>query len=122
MLIEIITIGDELLSGNVLDTNTQFLSDHLFRHGFMVEYHTGLRDDETKMVTAFETASDRADIVLVTGGLGFIGSNFIRYILKKYQGEQCQDIPNGQESNIKKRLSTQKEEKFLNTQIWRVLV
>ncbi|HLD45880.1 MAG TPA: molybdopterin-binding protein, partial [bacterium] len=88
MLIEIITIGDELLSGNVLDTNTQFLSDHLFRHGFMVEYHTGLRDDETKMVTAFETASDRADIVLVTGGLGPTADDFTIEMAAKTFGKK----------------------------------
>lgn len=76
MQIEIITIGDEILSGNVVDTNTAFLSDKLWLAGFEVAYHTGVRDDAAKIKEALLIAADRAEVVIVTGGLGPTADDF----------------------------------------------
>lgn len=70
MIVEILTIGDEILSGNVLDTNKQFLSDELWRNGFLVKHHASVCDDEEAIIDALHRAQGRADIVLCTGGLG----------------------------------------------------
>lgn len=70
MIVEILTIGDEILSGNVLDTNKRFLSDELWRNGFLVKHHTSVCDDEEAIIDALHRAQGRAAIVLCTGGLG----------------------------------------------------
>lgn len=67
---EIIAIGDEIIAGNIIDTNTAYLSDFLWRQGYDVAYHTSVRDDESKIREALIKAGGRAKIVLVTGGLG----------------------------------------------------
>ena len=70
MIIEILTIGDEILSGNILDTNKQYLSDQSWSKGLKVAYHSGVCDDEKDIHDALLLAADRADVVLCTGGLG----------------------------------------------------
>ena len=70
MKVEILTIGDEILAGNIVDTNKAYLSDQLWQNGFSIEYHSGVRDDEDQIQAAFLEASQRADIVIVTGGMG----------------------------------------------------
>ncbi|EKD41325.1 MAG: hypothetical protein ACD_73C00768G0004 [uncultured bacterium] len=70
MRAEIITIGDEVLAGNVVDTNTTFLADQLWLNGIIVSYHAAVRDDESDIIRALDMATSRSDLVLVTGGLG----------------------------------------------------
>jgi nicotinamide-nucleotide amidase len=67
---EILTIGDELLRGEILDSNKSFLSDRLLTVDAEVRWHTSVLDDPDDMVDAFRRAAGRADIVLVSGGLG----------------------------------------------------
>jgi nicotinamide-nucleotide amidase len=70
MRAEIIAIGDELTSGQSLDTNTQWLSQRLGELGIPVAFHTTVGDDLETNVAAFRAAISRADIVVSTGGLG----------------------------------------------------
>lgn len=70
MKIELISIGDEILSGDILNTNVQYLSRAFWELGFEVARHTGVRDDETDIRAALMVARERADIVVCTGGLG----------------------------------------------------
>jgi nicotinamide-nucleotide amidase len=70
MIAEIISIGSELVSGQGLDTNSQWLSRALGRAGIAVHFHTTLGDDLRENVAAFRVAITRADLVLMTGGLG----------------------------------------------------
>jgi nicotinamide-nucleotide amidase len=67
---EIISIGSELVSGENLDTNSQWLSRGLEHAGISVRFHTTLGDDLAENVAAFRIAIGRADLVLMTGGLG----------------------------------------------------
>lgn len=67
---EIIAVGSELLLGGRLDTNSIFLSDRLAALGVEVRFKVVVGDDETDIVTALRTAVGRADVVLLTGGLG----------------------------------------------------
>ncbi|MEQ1826711.1 MAG: molybdopterin-binding protein [Pirellula sp.] len=67
---EIISIGDELTSGQRLDTNSKWLSERLGDLGVKVVFHTTVGDTMEDNVDAFRTAVRRADIVLATGGLG----------------------------------------------------
>ena len=70
MKAEIVSIGSELVSGQSLDTNSQWLSRGLGNVGIPVRFHTTLGDDLDDNVAAFKIAVGRADLVLVTGGLG----------------------------------------------------
>ena len=67
---EIIAIGTELTSGAKLDTNTQWLSEQLSDLGIPVQFHTTVADDLDANVEVLKIAAGRADIVLITGGLG----------------------------------------------------
>lgn len=70
MQAEVISIGDELITGQRLDTNTQWLSQQLGELGIEVVRHSTVGDDLAGNVDAFRLAADRADIVVCTGGLG----------------------------------------------------
>ena len=67
---EIISIGTELLLGHVVDTNSSFLSCKLSELGIDVYHHTTVGDNPARLVEAIRKALGRADIVLMTGGLG----------------------------------------------------
>ncbi|MBM4123001.1 MAG: competence/damage-inducible protein A [Nitrospira sp.] len=67
---EIIAIGSELLLGGRMDTNSLFLTDGLAAAGVEVRYKSVVGDDEEDIVTAIRTAARRADVVVMTGGLG----------------------------------------------------
>jgi len=70
MLAEIITIGDEILIGQIVDTNSAYISKELNRIGVQVYQITSIQDDRQHILTALEDAKKRVDLVIVTGGLG----------------------------------------------------
>lgn len=70
MLAEIITIGDEILIGQIVDTNSAFISKELDKIGVKVYQITSVQDDRDHILTAFNNAKRNVDLVIVTGGLG----------------------------------------------------
>ena len=70
MDIEIITIGDEIVTGHVVDTNSTYLAHQLSEAGFFVRYMSSVGDSIEGMEEAFRLALKRAQIVITTGGLG----------------------------------------------------
>ncbi len=70
MKAEIITIGDELLRGEIVDSNKSLLSERLLGLDIETRFHTSVRDAPEDMVDAFRRAAERSDVVLVSGGLG----------------------------------------------------
>lgn len=70
MLAEIITIGDEILIGQIVDTNSAFISQQLNKIGVQVYQITSIQDDKEHILTTLAAAQQRAQLVLVTGGLG----------------------------------------------------
>lgn len=67
---EIITIGDELLIGQVLDTNSQWLAVFLSQAGIELVRRTSIGDDAIDIAQALDAANQRASIIIITGGLG----------------------------------------------------
>jgi nicotinamide-nucleotide amidase len=67
---EIVAVGSELVSGQKLDTNSQWLSRRLGELGVEARFHTAVGDDLAANVEVFRIASERADLVVVSGGLG----------------------------------------------------
>ena len=70
MFAEIITIGDEILIGQILDTNSAFIAKELNKIGISVYQITSVQDEREHILAALEEARSRAQIVIVTGGLG----------------------------------------------------
>jgi len=70
MKAEVLTIGDELLRGEIVDSNKAFLSDRLLSLDIETHFHASVRDVPADMIDAFRRAAERSDIVLVSGGLG----------------------------------------------------
>ncbi|MDL4838996.1 competence/damage-inducible protein A [Aquibacillus rhizosphaerae] len=67
---EIIAVGTELLLGQIANTNAQWLSQKLANQGISVYFHGVVGDNLERVKTAFQLASDRSDLIIVTGGLG----------------------------------------------------
>ncbi|MHB0756443.1 competence/damage-inducible protein A [Polaribacter sp. M15] len=70
MKAEIITIGDEILIGQIVDTNSQFIGQQLNKIGVSVYQITSIQDDQQHILNALQEAQNRVDIVIITGGLG----------------------------------------------------
>jgi len=70
MKAEIITIGDEILIGQIIDTNSQWIGQELNKIGVSVYQITSIQDDKQHILNAFKEAQERVDIVIITGGLG----------------------------------------------------
>ncbi|MDQ3392806.1 MAG: competence/damage-inducible protein A [Bacteroidota bacterium] len=81
---EIITIGDEILYGQILDTNTHWLSIELDRIGVRIVRKTTIGDQEGQILQVFSEAESRADIILITGGLGPTNDDLTKPTLSKY--------------------------------------
>jgi len=85
---EIISIGDELTSGQRLDTNSQWLSERLGEVGIRVLYHTTVADDLDANVRVFRAAAERADVVIASGGLGPTADDLTREVLAQLSGTE----------------------------------
>lgn len=88
MRAEIVSIGDELTSGQRLDTNSQWLSQRLYELGVQVLFHTTVADDLEANIAAFRQAVDRVDVVIATGGLGPTADDLTREVLAKLTGTE----------------------------------
>jgi len=84
MLAEIITIGDELLIGQVIDTNSAWIAEQLNMIGIKVHQITSISDDQNHILTTLREASERAQLILITGGLGPTKDDITKQTLCKY--------------------------------------
>lgn len=81
---EILAIGDELLYGQTLDTNSHYISAEMDKIGVRVVRRTTVGDNEGDILKAFAEAESRADIILITGGLGPTSDDLTKPCLAKY--------------------------------------
>jgi nicotinamide-nucleotide amidase len=81
---ELLTIGDEILYGQIVDTNSQWMSVALRDAGIQVIRKTSVGDVDSEIMNAFAEAEIRADIVLITGGLGPTSDDLTKPCLAKY--------------------------------------
>ncbi len=84
MKAEIITIGDEILIGQIVDTNSAFIAKELNNIGVSVYQITSVQDDKTHILKAFEAAESNVDIVIITGGLGPTKDDITKKTLAQY--------------------------------------
>ena len=81
---ELLTIGDEILYGQIVDTNSQWMSVALSNAGIKVVRKTSVGDQENEILAALAEAEKRADIILITGGLGPTSDDLTKPCLVKY--------------------------------------
>ena len=84
MKAEIITIGDELLVGQVVDTNSAWMAERLNEAGISLHQITSVHDDREHILQALDEAFARVDIVLTTGGLGPTKDDITKHVLCEY--------------------------------------
>ena len=86
MRAEIITIGDELLIGQVVDTNSAWMAERLNEVGISLHQITSVHDNREHILTALDEAFSRADLVLTTGGLGPTKDDITKHVMCEYFG------------------------------------
>lgn len=84
MLAEIITIGDEILIGQIVDTNSAWMAQKLNLAGIKVKQVTSVSDNKDHILEALNLASQRADLILITGGLGPTKDDITKKTLAEY--------------------------------------
>ena len=84
MLAEIITIGDEILIGQIVDTNSAWIAQQLDAIGVRVKQVSSVSDNRQHILNAFAEASTRADIIIATGGLGPTKDDITKKTLAEY--------------------------------------
>ncbi|MBO0356500.1 competence/damage-inducible protein A [Hymenobacter sp. BT186] len=82
--VEIMTIGDELLYGQVIDTNSAFMGQELAKIGLRVRQISSVSDRADEIVAALDQARQRARVVLITGGLGPTKDDLTKHVLARY--------------------------------------
>ncbi|TGD80571.1 competence/damage-inducible protein A [Hymenobacter wooponensis] len=87
-VVEIMTIGDELLYGQVIDTNSAFMGQELGKLGLRVRQITSVSDFADEIVAALDLARERANVVLMTGGLGPTKDDLTKHVLARYFGAE----------------------------------
>lgn len=86
MKTEIITIGDEILIGQIVDTNSAWISELFARNGVSVGRIVSVADRVSEICEAFDSALSRADVVIVTGGLGPTKDDITKHTIARYFG------------------------------------
>jgi len=81
---EIITIGDEILIGQIVDTNSAFIAKELNKIGISVYQITSIQDEKKHILTALKEAESRVDIIIVTGGLGPTKDDITKHTICEY--------------------------------------
>ena len=84
MVAEIITIGDEILIGQIVDTNSAWMAKQLNLHGISVKQVTSVSDDQSHIIEALDAARKRAGVILMTGGLGPTKDDITKITLARY--------------------------------------
>jgi len=84
MIAEIITIGDEILIGQIVDTNSAWIAHELNNIGIRVKQISSVSDDGQHILTALAEACNRADIILITGGLGPTKDDITKKTIAEY--------------------------------------
>ncbi|WP_299103343.1 competence/damage-inducible protein A [uncultured Winogradskyella sp.] len=84
MQAEIITIGDEILIGQVVDTNSAFLGAELNRVGISIYQITSIQDEKSHILKALKEAEENADIIIITGGLGPTKDDITKHTICEY--------------------------------------
>ncbi|HEL1982392.1 TPA: competence/damage-inducible protein A [Streptococcus suis] len=88
MKAELIAVGTEILTGQIINTNAQFLSEKCAELGIDVYFHTAVGDNENRLLSVLEVASQRSDLVILCGGLGPTEDDLTKQTLATFLGRK----------------------------------
>lgn len=88
MKAELIAVGTEILTGQIVNTNAQFLSEKFAELGIDVYFHTAVGDNEQRLLSVLEVASQRSDMVVLCGGLGPTDDDLTKQTLARFLGKK----------------------------------
>lgn len=88
MKAELIAVGTEILTGQIVNTNAQFLSEKCAELGIDVYFHTAVGDNEQRLLSVLEVASKRSEIVILCGGLGPTEDDLTKQTLATFLGRK----------------------------------
>ncbi|WP_105209083.1 competence/damage-inducible protein A [Streptococcus suis] len=88
MKTELIAVGTEILTGQIVNTNAQFLSEKCAELGIDVYFHTAVGDNEQRLLSVLEIASKRSDVVILCGGLGPTEDDLTKQTLATFLGRK----------------------------------
>ncbi|MFI3162133.1 competence/damage-inducible protein A [Streptococcus suis] len=86
MKAELIAVGTEILTGQIINTNAQFLSEKCAELGIDVYFHTAVGDNENRLLSVLEIASKRSELVILCGGLGPTEDDLTKQTLATFLG------------------------------------
>lgn len=86
MILDIISIGDELLIGQTLNTNAHWIAKEMDALGFRIRQHISISDNKEAILVALQEALNHADVVAITGGLGPTNDDLTMPVLNEYFG------------------------------------
>jgi nicotinamide-nucleotide amidase len=87
---EIITIGDEILIGQILDSNSKWIATELNKIGVSVYQITSIQDDKEHILSSIKLAKKNSDIIILTGGLGPTNDDITKLTLTEYFNDELQ--------------------------------
>ena len=90
MRAEIITVGTEILLGDILNTNTHYLSNELANMGIDIYYQTTVGDNEERLLNQLNDSLKRSDLIILTGGLGPTQDDITKEVCAKYLNLQME--------------------------------
>ena len=93
MIAEIVSVGTELLMGQVVNTDAQFIAQRLAPLGFQVFYHTTVGDNVKRLTAVVHQAVERSDVVVFTGGLGPTDDDLTKETVAAALGLTVEPIP-----------------------------
>ena len=88
MVVELISVGTELLLGNIVNTNAAYLSEKCAQLGLSLYYQTVVGDNEERLAETLKTAVDRSDVVILSGGLGPTKDDLTKEVTAKVMGRE----------------------------------
>ena len=83
---EIITIGTEIIFGQIIDTNTPYIAQNLSEKGIQVQFQTSVGDDKELLKSALKIARDRVNLIITAGGLGPTANDITREAVSEFLG------------------------------------
>lgn len=89
MIAELISVGTEILLGNIVNTNAAYLSEKMALLGYSVYFQTSVGDNEERLTMALEAALSRSDVIILTGGLGPTEDDLTKETAAKVLGLSC---------------------------------
>ena len=97
MIVELVSVGTELLLGNIVNTNTQYLAEQCALLGLSLYHQSVVGDNHDRLAEVVKTALGRSDVVILTGGLGPTEDDLTKEVCAEVMGYKLVEDPHTRE-------------------------